>query len=290
MIVANTSSTPSSNNSRVWFITGCSSGFGRALVEAALARGYKVVATARKLDKIKDFEQQYPDTALAIALDVTQPDEVHEAVNKALSKFESIDVLVNNAGFGMIGAVEEVPDAEARRLFDTNVFGLLSVTRAVLPMMRERHKGHIINISSVGGFVSVVGSGMYCASKFAVEGLSEALAQEVAPMNIHVTIVEPGPFRTNFAGDSIAKVPPMDAYAETVGKRREQVEQIDGKQPGDPVRAAEAMLQVVESANPPLRLALGKAAVEGIRHKLHSVAEELDTWEKTSLSADFPEG
>lgn len=276
------------SNSLVWFITGCSSGFGRALVEAALAHGYKVVATARKIEQIKDFEQQYPDTALALALDVTQPNQVHEAVNKALSKFETIDVLVNNAGFGMIGAVEEVPDAQTRHLFDTNVFGLLSVTRAVLPIMRDRHQGHILNISSVGGFVSVVGSGIYCASKFAVEGLSEALAQEIAPMGIHLTIVEPGPFRTNFAGDSITKVPPMDAYAETVGKRREQVDQMDGKQPGDPVCAAEAMIQVVETANPPLRLVLGKSAVQAIRRKLDTVAQDLNTWEETSLSADFP--
>lgn len=286
--MVNTPSTTSPNNSRVWFITGCSSGFGRALVEAALAQGYKVVATARKLEQIKDFEQQYPDTALALALDVTQPNQVQEAVNKALSKFETIDVLVNNAGFGMIGAIEEVPDAQARHLFDTNVFGLLNVTRAVLPVMRDRHTGHILNISSVGGFVSVVGSGIYCASKFAVEGLSEALAQEIAPLGIRLTIVEPGPFRTNFAGDSITKVPAMDAYAETVGKRRESIDQMDGKQPGDPVRAAKAMIQVVETANPPLRLVLGKSAVQAIRRKLDTVAQELNTWEETSLSADFP--
>lgn len=286
--MVNTPSTTSPNNSRVWLITGCSSGFGRALVEAALAQGYKVVATARKLEQIKDFEQQYPDTALALALDVTQPNQVQEAVNKALSKFETIDVLVNNAGFGMIGAIEEVPDAQARHLFDTNVFGLLNVTRAVLPVMRDRHTGHILNISSVGGFVSVVGSGIYCASKFAVEGLSEALAQEIAPLGIHLTIVEPGPFRTNFAGDSITKVPPMDAYAETVGKRRESIDQMDGKQPGDPVRAAKAMIQVVETANPPLRLVLGKGAVQAIRRKLDTVAQDLNTWEETSLSVDFP--
>lgn len=277
-----------SPKSLVWFITGCSSGFGRALAEAAIARGHQVVATARDVGKVQDLEETHPGQALALPLDVTRVDKVQDAVSQAVKTFGHIDVLANNAGFGMIGAVEEVSDAEVRRLFDTNVFGLLNVTRAVLPHMRSRRSGHILNMSSVGGLVSVVGSGIYCASKFAVEGLSEALAQELQPLGIRVTVVEPGPFRTKFAGDSLTKVPAMEDYAVTVGKRRQQVEAIDGNQPGDPVRAAQAIIQVVEDPNPPLHLVLGKSAVQSVRSKLDSVAQELNAWESISVATDYP--
>lgn len=272
---------------KVWFITGSSSGFGRALAEVVLNEGEIVVLTARNTETIKDLEAKFSERALAVKLDVTRPDEVEKAVEEAIAKFGRIDVLVNNAGFGIIGAVEEVSDAEARHLFDTNVFGVLNVTRAVLPHMRQQQSGHILNISSMGGFVGVLGSGIYCASKFAVEGISEAMATEVAPLGIKVTIIEPGQFRTDFAGRSINMASPIEAYAETVGKRRQAVAEVDGKQPGDPVLAAKAMIEVVKSSTPPLRLALGADAVKVIRTKLDSVTQELKKWEDISVSTAF---
>jgi NADP-dependent 3-hydroxy acid dehydrogenase YdfG len=272
---------------KVWFITGSSSGFGRALAEVVLNEGEIVVLTARNTETIKDLETKFSDRALAVKLDVTHQDEVEKAVSQAIAKFGRIDVLVNNAGFGIIGAIEEVSDAEARHLFNTNVFGVLNVTRAVLPHMRQQQSGHILNISSMGGFVGVLGSGIYCASKFAVEGISEAMATEVAPLGIKVTIIEPGQFRTDFAGRSISMASSIEAYAETVGKRRSSVAEVDGKQPGDPVLAAKAMIEVVKSSTPPLRLALGADAVKAIRTKLSSVAQELQKWEETSVSTAF---
>ncbi|MCY7321153.1 MAG: SDR family NAD(P)-dependent oxidoreductase [Phormidesmis sp. CAN_BIN36] len=276
------------NSEKVWFITGSSTGFGRALAEAVLEKGYRLVATARKPEQLNDLVDRYPNQVKAVALDVTNSQSVREAVEAALNEFEQIDVLVNNAGYGTVGAIEEVSDDDIKRQFDTNLFGALNVTRAVLPTMREQRSGHILNISSVGGIVSFAGVGMYCATKFALEGVSEALAQEVKPLGIKVTIIEPGAFRTDFSGRSI--VTPDHAipdYAETSGKMIQWNQEIDGKQPGDPVKAAAAMIQVVETENPPLRLALGEDAVNGITQKLESMKAELEAWKDVSISTAF---
>ena len=206
---------------RVWFITGCSTGFGRELAKAVLARGERVVATARNVEQVQDFEQSGPELARALPLDVTDLGQVSEAVDHALDAFGRIDVVVNNAGYGSMGAVEEVHEEEIRRQFEVNVFGVLNVTRAVLPHMREMQSGHVVNISSVGGFVGVPGFGIYNGTKFAVEGISEALAQEIEPLGIRVTIVEPGAFRTDWAGRSLAAAPEIEDYRETVGQTRE---------------------------------------------------------------------
>lgn len=276
---------------RVWFITGASTGFGRLLAEEVLKSGGKVVATARKLDKVADLEKQYPQTARALALDVTDAGHVDSAVTQAFAQFGQVDVLVNNAGYGVAGAIEEVSEAEFMPMFETNVFGLLKVTRAFLPHLRKQRSGHILNISSIGGLVGGQGIGMYNATKFAVEGLSEALAAELAPLGIHVTVIEPGPFRTDFLGRSgvIAKTRIAD-YDKTAANMRKYFVENDGKQPGDPVRAVQAMIQVVESSNPPLHLLLGKSALQRFRSKLDNWQKEIATWEQVTAGADFPEG
>lgn len=276
------------NNTKVWFITGSSTGFGRSLTSSVLKHGDRVVATARKPEQLGDLIDQYPETATSVRLDVTNPQEVRDAVNSALDTFGRIDVLVNNAGYGAIGAIEEVSDDAIRRQFDTNIFGALNVTRAVLPTLRKQRSGHILNISSVGGFVAFGATGIYCATKFALEGLSEALAKEVAPLGIKVTIVEPGAFRTDFNGRGLS-VPDqlIDDYASTSGAFLQWMKEMDGKQPGDPDKAAQAMIQVVESDNPPLRLALGADAVGAIDEKLKSFKEELDAWRQVSVNTAF---
>lgn len=275
-------------NLKVWLITGSSTGFGRSLTEAVVRRGDRVIATARKPDQLSDLVNQFPEQVKAIQLDVTNSQEVRRAVSSALDAFGRIDVLVNNAGYGAVGAIEEVSDESIRRQFETNVFGALDVMRAVLPTMRQQHSGHILNLSSVGGFVSFRGSGIYCSTKFALEGLSEALAQEVAPLGIKVTIVEPGAFRTDFNGRSLATPDHLiDDYASTSGELLKWLQEMDGKQPGDPEKAAEAMVQAVESDNPPLRLALGADAISAISEKLESVKAELDTWKKITLDTAF---
>jgi NAD(P)-dependent dehydrogenase (short-subunit alcohol dehydrogenase family) len=276
------------DNTRVWFITGSSTGFGRSLTEAVLKHGDRVVATARKPEQLGDLVDQYPETAKAIRLDVTNPNEVRDAINSALDTFGRIDVVVNNAGYGVLGAIEEVSDDAIRHQFETNVFGALDVMRAVLPVMRKQHSGHILNISSVGGFVAFGGTGIYCGTKFALEGLSEALAKEVESLGIKVTIVEPGAFRTDFNGRSLA-VPDrlIDDYASTSGEFLNWIQDMDGKQPGDPNKAALAMIQAVESDNPPLRLPLGADAVSTISEKLESVKAELDAWEQVAINTAF---
>lgn len=276
------------SNSRVWFITGSSTGFGRALTEAVLKHGDRVVATARKPEQIRELVDQYPETAKAIRLDVTNPQEVREVVSSALDSFGRIDVLVNNAGYGAVGAIEEVSDDAIRRQFETNVFGALDIMRAVLPAMRKQHSGHILNISSVGGFVAFGATGIYCSTKFALEGLSEALAKEVAPLGIKVTIIEPGAFRTDFNGRSLA-VPEqqIDDYASISGEFLNWLRDMDGNQPGDPNKAAQAMIQAVESDNPPLRLALGADAVSAISEKLESVQEEINAWKQVAVNTAF---
>lgn len=274
----------------VWFITGCSTGLGRALAERVLQAGYRCVATARNVAQIADLAAQYPDTALALALDVKDVAQIEAAVGKAIAAFGRIDVLVNNAGHGYAAAVEEGEDAGVRAMFETNFFGLVALTKRVLPLLRAQGHGHIINLSSVGGIVGSQSSGYYNASKFAVEGLSQALAQEVAPLGIRVTLVEPGPFRTDFMGRSMAYVQkPIDAYAGTAGARRAQMKASSGKQIGDPVRAADAIILIAQSPNPPLHLVLGRNALERIRAKCGELMRTMDEWEKVTLGADFPE-
>jgi NADP-dependent 3-hydroxy acid dehydrogenase YdfG len=279
------------SNQRVWFITGASTGFGRLLAEEVLKAGGKVIATARNLDKVKDLEAQYPQTAKALALDVSDAGQVDSAVTQAFAQFGQVDVLVNNAGYGVAGAIEEVSEAEFMPMFETNVFGLLRVTRAFLPHLRKQRSGHILNLSSIGGLVASPGIGFYNATKFAVEGLSEALAGELAPLGIRVTIIEPGPFRTDFLGRSgvVAKTRIAD-YDSTAGNMRKYFAENDGKQKGDPLRAVHAMMQVVDSPQPPLRLLLGASALERSRNKLSNWEREIAAWEKVTVGADFPEG
>lgn len=225
----------SDNNSKVWLITGSSTGFGRSLTEAVLQKGDRVVATARKPEQLGDLIEQYPEAAKAVPLDVTNLQEVGNAVKAAVDAFGRIDVLVNNAGYGSMGAIEEQSDEAIKRQFDTNLFGAINMIRAVLPTMREQRSGHILNISSVGGVVSMAGGGIYSSTKFALEAVSEALAQEVAPLGIKVTIIEPGAFRTDFSGRSLATPDRTIAdYAQTSGKFMQWVQEVDGKQPGDP--------------------------------------------------------
>ncbi|MCW2244288.1 oxidoreductase [Azospirillum canadense] len=274
----------------VWFITGCSTGFGRELARLVLERGWRVVATARNPDTLKDLVAGHDGRGLAVRLDVTDQGQVDGAVRAAEQAFGRIDVLVNNAGYGYLSAVEEGEDAEIRAMFDTNVFGLAAVTRAVLPGMRARRTGCIVNISSQGGMIGFPGSGYYAATKFAVEGLSESLSKEVGPLGLRVLIVEPGPFRTDWAGRSLKQSATfIDDYDATAGSRRKQISGYSGKQPGDPVRAAEAIIKAVQSDKPPLRLVLGRMAFEGVTGKLKTTLEEIESWKDTSLGADFPD-
>jgi NADP-dependent 3-hydroxy acid dehydrogenase YdfG len=281
----------SAGKSRVWFITGASTGFGRLLAEEVLSAGGKVIATARNRDKVADLEAKYPQAARALALDVTDEGEVDSAVTQAFAYFARVDVLVNNAGYGVAGAIEEVSQAEFMPMFETNVFGLLRVTRAFLPHLRKQRSGHILNLSSIGGVVASPGIGFYNSTKFAVEGISEALAAELAPLGIRVTIIEPGPFRTDFLGRSsvIAKTRIAD-YDGTAGNMRKYFAENDGKQKGDPLRAVKAMMDVVESPDPPLRLLLGESALQRLRTKLDNWRKEISAWEQVTVGADFPEG
>jgi NAD(P)-dependent dehydrogenase (short-subunit alcohol dehydrogenase family) len=291
MTTASTSAHVSTGQGRTWFITGASTGFGRLLAEEVLKAGGKVIATARDRDKVADLEAKYPQTARALPLDVTDAGQVDSAVTQAFAQFGRIDVLVNNAGYGVAGAIEEVSQAEFMPMFETNVFGLLGVTRAFLPHLRKQRSGHILNLSSIGGVVAGPGIGFYNATKFAVEGISEALAAELAPLGIRVTIIEPGPFRTDFLGRSgvLAKTRIAD-YDGTAGNMRKYFAENDGKQKGDPVRAVQAMMQVVESPDPPLRLLLGASALQRLRAKLDSWGKEISAWEQVTVGADFPEG
>jgi len=275
----------------VWLITGCSTGFGRELSRAALARGYRVVVTARNPDDVRDIAQGHEANALLLKLDVTTPDDVRGAVGATLARFGRIDVLVNNAGIGYFAAIEESAAAEVRRMFEVNVFGLAQMTQAVLPAMRQQRSGHIVNISSIGGIRAFPAVGFYNATKFAVVGLSESLSLEVEPLGIKVTIVEPSGFRTDWAGRSANESPSeISDYAETAGKNRRTIRGYSGKQPGDPVRAAAAIIKAVESSDPPLHLLLGKAALKGANWKLDLLRKNFDAWQETTVGADFPEG
>ena len=281
----------SGSDARVWLITGCSTGFGRELSRAALASGYRVVVTARNPDDVRDIAQGHESSALVLKLDVTNPDDIRNAVDATLARFGRIDVLVNNAGIGYFAAIEESNDAEVRRMFEVNVFGLAQMTQAVLPGMRERRSGHIVNISSIGGIRAFPAVGFYNATKFAVVGLSESLSMEVEPLGIKVTIVEPSGFRTDWAGRSANEAPSeIPDYADTAGKNRRSIRGYSGKQPGDPVRAAAAIIKAVESPEPPLHLLLGKAALKGANWKLDLLRQNFDAWQETTVGADFPEG
>jgi NAD(P)-dependent dehydrogenase (short-subunit alcohol dehydrogenase family) len=274
---------------RVWFVTGASSGFGRAIAREVLARGGRLVATGRDPDALQPLVAEDEDRAMALGLDITDAAAVREAVDRAVSRFGRIDVVVNNAGYAHVGAVEELSDREWRQLIDTDLFGAINVTRAVLPHMRERRSGHLVQMSSLNGIEGLPGGGYYAASKFALEGLSESLAEEVAPLGISVTIVEPGPHRTRLlSARSVRSSPPIGDYADSVGRVREQLEQLDGQQPGDPARAARAIVDAVEADAPPRRLPLGTMALDHIRAKLTSQLEELEAWAELSASTDFP--
>jgi len=276
--------------SDVWFITGCSSGFGRELAKLVLDRGYRAVITARDPRTIQDLAADRDGRALALKLDVTNKAEVADAVKTAQSTFGSIDVLVNNAGYGYVGAIEESEEDEVRAMVDTNFFGLARMIRAVLPEMRKRRRGFIVNISSNGGLQAFPGFGYYNSTKFAVEGLSEALEKEVAPLGIKVLLVEPGPFRTDWAGRSLKRTKErIPEYAETAGAPLERLISGSGKQVGDPVRAGEVIIKAVESENMPLHLVLGKVAVETARSKIELLRRDVDAWEEIALSADYPE-
>jgi NAD(P)-dependent dehydrogenase (short-subunit alcohol dehydrogenase family) len=273
---------------RVWFITGASRGFGALIAEAALKAGDAVVATARDPSTVTTRLGSH-ERLLVIRLDVTKEAEAHEAAGLAAKTFGRIDILVNNAGYGLLGAIEEASAAETERLFGTNVFGLLAVTRAVLPHMRRQRSGHVINVSSVGGYTGYPGWGVYGATKFAVEGISETLAGEVAPIGIKVTVVEPGFFRTDFLDDaSLSRTAQqIEDYADTVGKTRAHAADVNHGQRGDPRKLAQAFMALANAKNPPLRLPLGSDTVERIEAKNAHVAKELAEWRMVATSTDF---
>jgi len=271
-----------------WLITGCSTGLGRDLAQAVLAHGHQAVVTARDAAKVQDIADAFPETALAVALDVTDTAQVAEAVRQAEQRFGAVDVLANNAGYGYRAAVEEGEESEVAQLFATNFFGAVTMTKAVLPGMRARRSGAVVNISSIGAQISPAGSGYYAASKAALEALSASLAKEVAPLGISVTVVEPGGFRTDFSGRSLQQAQsPIADYAETAGQRRKENDRTHGTQPGDPAKAAEAIIAAVESAEPPSLLVLGQDALDGYRGTLETKRQALDAWEETSRSTAF---
>jgi NAD(P)-dependent dehydrogenase (short-subunit alcohol dehydrogenase family) len=274
---------------KVWLITGCSTGFGRELAKEVLAKGYKVAVASRKTSDVDDIVAAYPNSSIAIKLDVTVDAEIKSSVAQTIAHFGQIDVLVNNAGIGYFGSIEESEEAEVRKMFEINVFGLAKMTQEVLPHMRKQRSGHILNIASIAGLRSFPGVGFYNATKYAVDGFSESLAKEVGPLGIKVTIIAPSGFRTDWAGRSANESPATIAdYAETADKNKSTIRGISGNQAGDPVRAVKAMIQVVESETPPMRLLLGVAALKGAREKLEELKHDFDTWATVTEGADFP--
>jgi len=275
-------------NTPVWFITGCSTGLGRALADAVVQRGWRVVVTARDIKHIQEMASATPDRVLALALDVTNIADIDAAVAAARNQFGRIDVLVNNAGYGYQSTVEEGEETEIRAQFDTNVFGLFAMTRAVLPVMREQRSGNIINITSVAGLIGYPGSGYYAASKHAVEGWSDALLAEVAPLGIGVTCVEPGPFRTDWAGRSLRQTANQIAdYADTAGKRLAGTKETSGAQSGDPVKAAEAMVSIATGADAPRHLVLGTWGFNAVVERMEQRVRDISAQRDLSLSTDF---
>ena len=271
-----------------WFITGCSTGLGRAFADAVLARGHHAVVTARDVSRVGDLAQDHPDTALPLALDVTDDEQVIAVAAAAEERFGSIDVLVNNAGYGYRAAVEEGEDDAVRRLFDTHLFGAARTIKAVLPGMRARRSGTIVNLSSIGARLSPEGSGYYAAAKAAVEALTLSLRKELAPLGITAMVVEPGAFRTDFAGRSLTQsARPIADYARTAGRRRKEHDTVHGTQSGDPAKAATALIDVVESGRAPYLLLLGNDASDAFRSALDALRDEVDTWESTSRGTDL---
>jgi NAD(P)-dependent dehydrogenase (short-subunit alcohol dehydrogenase family) len=281
--------TPAPDSKRlVWFITGTSQGFGNELVRAALQRGDSVVATSRRPEKVAGAFPEQAERLLAIPLDLRDEALIAAGVDAAVKRFGRIDVLVNNAGHGLLGAVEEASDAEVLGVYETNVFGLLRVTRAVLPHLRGQKSGHIVNLSSIGGLVGLPGWGIYNSTKFAVEGISEALAAELTPLGIRVTVVEPGPFRTDFLGGSLAETDKkLPDYETSVGKTRTYATERNGRQQGDPALAAEAIIKAVTAENPPLHLPLGAMAFERANAKFDEMKKEFAVWREVALSTDY---
>ena len=273
---------------KTWLITGCSSGLGKALAEEVLTNGYNAIITARNVEDLRELSLKYPETALALSLDITDKAQIVTVIQAAELKFGQINVLVNNAGYGYRSAVEEGDEDEVRLLFDTIFFGTVHMIQAVLPGMRSKRSGLIMNISSIAGRFSAPGSGYYSAVKFALEGMSDALRKEVAPLGIRVTVVEPGAFRTEFAGRSLkgAKIE-IEDYSETVGPRRKQNDKTSGTQAGDPQKAAQAIIKIEESEYVPFRLLLGSDAIESVSKELASQQNELEDWKKLSLSTDY---
>jgi short-subunit dehydrogenase len=274
----------------VWFITGCSTGFGRELARHTLELGYPTVVTARNVAQIEDIAKGREDNALLLKLDVTKPEDIENAVKAATERFGRIDVLVNNAGIGYFASFEESEMQEVRQMFEINVWGLANMTRAVLPTLRKQRSGTVVNISSQGGLVANPAVSFYTATKFAVEALSEALSKEIAPLGLKVLIVEPGPFRTDWAGRSANEAKhTIEDYRATSGQRAEMIRNISGNQPGDPVRAAKAIIQAVEAKDPPLRLLLGKQAFQNAHAKIADLQKDFGAWEKVTLGADYPD-
>ncbi|MBU6448010.1 MAG: SDR family NAD(P)-dependent oxidoreductase [Rhodospirillales bacterium] len=279
----------SETNQPVWLITGCSTGFGRELALRIAGRGWKLVATARDLAQINDIAALDKENVLAVALDVTDQTQIEAAVKAAQTKFGRIDVLVNNAGYGYQSSVEEGEEAEIRAQFDTNVFGLFALTRAVLPVMRAQKSGHILNITSVAGLIGFPGSGYYAASKHAVEGWSDALRAEAGPLGIQVTCVEPGPFRTDWAGRSLKQTPSRIAdYAETAGARLAGTRERSGSQAGDPVRASDVMIELTQKPGAPRHIVLGAWGVEEVVKTMKFRLDEISGLKQLSISADYP--
>ncbi len=273
---------------KIWFITGISSGLGKALAQTVIDKGDFVIGTFRSQTQADAFNQLHKNQGFALSLDITKPTQIDKAFELVKEKFARIDVLVNNAGFGFAGAIEETSIAETREIFEANFFGTLQLTQTFLPLFRQQKSGHIIQISSHGGFKAFPGFGIYNASKFALEGFSEALAMEVAPLGIKVTIVEPGPFRTNFAGSSFKQAnATIEDYISTAGTFRARMKQIDGKQEGDPVKAAQAIMDITKLDSPPLRLPLGKMAIISLSTKLESVQKDLNDYKEIAESVVY---
>ena len=280
--------TTPSPDAPVWLISGCSSGLGRELARAVLEHGWRAAVTARDPARLAELVRGHDASALALPLDVTDGAQIEAAVRAAEERFGRIDVLVNNAGYGYQASVEEGVDAEIRAQFEANVFGLFALTRAVLPGMRARRRGHVVNITSVAGLVGYQGSGYYAASKHAVEGFSDSLAAECEPLGIRVTCVEPGPFRTDWAGRSLRQTPSRIAdYADTAGARMARTAAASGAQPGDPARAAQALMRITEADRPPRHLVLGAMGIEAVRGRLQRTLDEVERWRELGVSTDF---
>jgi len=273
---------------KTWLITGCSSGLGQALAKEVLAQGNNAIVTARKEEDLQEFVKEYPQTAMVVPLDITDNERIAVVVQEAEARFGKIDVLVNNAGYGYRAAVEEGDLSDVRLLFDTLFFGTVALIQAVLPGMRSRRSGSIFNVSSIGGRYAAPGSGYYSAAKFAIEGMSDALRKELAPLGIKVTVIEPGAFRTEFAGRSLTGTTnEIEDYSETVGPRRKQNDKTSGTQTGDPQKAAKVIISIQENEPVPFRLLLGTDAIEGVRKELVSQLAEMEDWQGISASTDF---